>query len=131
MGEIALACKYSGSNFYYDGKSVVYLNTIDSNGRCLDSNMGVYCSDNNNVLYANNGVDGAYALINLKDINSTSSSISPSYINIPTVSSLNKTIENGTVSGLIDQSGDLIGTYNGSSETAPRHTIIRYFIKAL
>ena len=79
--------------------------------------------------YAGNKNRGE-ALINLIDSNLISL-ISPTYVNIPTISSVPKNVENGTVSGLIDPSGDLIGTYSGAEETAPKHTIVRYFIKAL
>ena len=108
----------------------MYLKGIDANGNCTEGSIGITWTEAVHKLSAWSGSTTASALIDLADSNSLSS-ITPSYVNIPTVSSLNKTIENGTVSGLIDPSGDLIGTYNGSSETAPKHTIIRYFIKAL
>ena len=52
-------------------------------------------------------------------------------ISIPVVKADTSSLDNGKVTGTIGESGQLIGTYNGASETAPKHTIVRYFIKAL
>ena len=41
------------------------------------------------------------------------------------------TLQNGSISGNINSSGELIGNYIGAEETAPKHTYVRYFIRAI
>lgn len=40
-------------------------------------------------------------------------------------------LQNGKVSGAINSSGELTGHYEGAEETAPKHTYVRYFIRAI
>ena len=40
-------------------------------------------------------------------------------------------IQDGKVHGTIDSSGELTGTYKGAEENAPKHTYVRYFIRAV
>lgn len=55
---------------------------------------------------------------------------------IPNVTSTNVTIAGATIStgssaSTISESGDLTGRYDGAEETAPKHTYVRYFIRAI
>ena len=78
------------------------------------------------------GSDGSrtYPLLTIFKNGSSSGSSSTSSTIIskvtPTTGSLS-----GIITGNTDYSGKLTGRYSGDSETAPKHTIIRYFIKAL
>ena len=109
-----------------------------SNG--FSNGYGCYISKSGNIQYCYNRESwsyhdddhqtyGAPILTIFKNCKSSNSTITTQdVINNILVDS---NVLSGSLVGETQWSGELTGTYNGASETAPKHVIVRFFIKAL